>query len=74
MFAADIEKAFDSLEWDYLYGVKVHMRPGTGFLTWTKLLYRDPVGKAASVEPYWTVIGLSAEHGRDVLCHPCSSY
>ncbi|KAJ1214721.1 hypothetical protein NDU88_002339 [Pleurodeles waltl] len=42
VLAIDIEKAFDSLEWDYLYMVLAHMGLGEGFIKWTKLLYADP--------------------------------
>lgn len=40
VFAVDIEKAFDSLEWPYLFHVMAGFGLGDTFIAWTALLYR----------------------------------
>lgn len=43
IFSIDIEKAFDSLEWDFLYAVMARMGPG--FILWVRILYTNPVAR-----------------------------
>ena len=43
--SVDIEKAFDSLEWEYLYEVMAKMKLGEGFINWTRLLYAGPTAR-----------------------------
>ena len=42
VLAVDIKKAFDSLEWRFLYQVMERMNLGVRFGAWTALLYTDP--------------------------------
>ena len=43
--AVDLEKAFDSLEWGFLYATLEKFGLGGGFLGWTRLLYADPTAR-----------------------------
>lgn len=45
IFAVDIEKAFDSLEWAFLFHVMRTMGLGSDFLSWTALLYADSTAR-----------------------------
>ena len=45
VMAVDIEKAFDSLEWEFLYAVLERFGMGGGFLKWTRLLYTNPTAR-----------------------------
>lgn len=39
----DTRKAFDSVEWDYLFGLLEIMGFGPTFISWVKLLYTEPL-------------------------------
>ena len=39
----DFEKAFDSVEWNFLFKTLKHMNFGDNFLKWVKILYTNPV-------------------------------
>ena len=39
ILSIDMEKAFDSLRWDYLFATMTRMGLGTDFIKWTRLLY-----------------------------------
>ena len=41
MFLADFEKAFDKLEWDFLFHTLKFFGFGQDFITWIKILYSD---------------------------------
>lgn len=41
MMMVDFEKAFDSLEWDFLFKTLEHMNFGPCFINWVKLFYND---------------------------------
>ena len=45
MFAVDTEKAFDNLEWDFLYTVMERLQLGQVFVAFTRLLYTDPTDR-----------------------------
>ena len=45
VLAIDLEKAFDSLEWGFLYATMEKFGLRGGFLNWTKLLYTSPVAR-----------------------------
>ena len=38
----DFEKAYDRVNWDYMFQVLDHMGCGGAFTNWVKLLYTDP--------------------------------
>ena len=39
----DFEKAFDSIEWNFMYKVLDKFNFGPSFINWVKLLYNKPV-------------------------------
>ena len=40
-FFADFEKAFDSVDHDFIFKVLKHFNFGSSFINWIKLLYND---------------------------------
>ena len=38
----DFEKAFDSLEWDFIFSTLEKFGFGNDFIQWIKILYNDP--------------------------------
>jgi exonuclease III len=38
----DFEKAFDSIEWEFMYAVMKKMNFGEGYIRWIKTLYKNP--------------------------------
>ncbi|KAJ1118913.1 hypothetical protein NDU88_007100 [Pleurodeles waltl] len=45
VLAVDIEKAFDSLEWAFLYTVMSRLRFGPEYIAWVRLLYTEPTAR-----------------------------
>ena len=41
----DFEKAFDSIEWDFLFKTLEKFNLGCNFIKWTKILYTNPIFK-----------------------------
>ncbi len=39
----DFEKAFDSLEWNFMFSVLKHLNFGPQFIKWVKILYNNPL-------------------------------
>ncbi|XP_078527931.1 uncharacterized protein LOC144802337 [Lissotriton helveticus] len=50
VLSVDIEKAFDSLEWDYLYVVMERFGLGAGYIHWTKVLYAGAMARVSAYE------------------------
>ena len=46
--ALDAEKAFDRLEWDFLFKVLEKYGLGNGFINWVKALYKQPKAKVVT--------------------------
>lgn len=46
----DAEKAFDRIEWPYLFEVLRKFGFGGGFLGWIKRLDTDPIGQIVTVK------------------------
>ena len=43
--AVHMEKAFESLEWDFLYAIMARFRLGAGLQAWTRLLYTNSTAR-----------------------------
>ena len=53
ILSLDQEKAFDRVDWDFLFAVLTHMGFGPSFIHWVKLLYTD-VRSAVLINGYTT--------------------
>lgn len=58
ILALDAAKAFDSLEWDYLWKVLVPFGFGPSFISWVRLLYSKPRAKIKINNEYSEVFQL----------------
>ena len=61
LLSLDAEKAFDRVEWPYLFEILKRYGCGDNFCRWVKLLYN---------EPYLNHLKSNGDVGRDVLCPP----
>uniref|UniRef100_A0A8C5PD18 Reverse transcriptase domain-containing protein n=1 Tax=Leptobrachium leishanense TaxID=445787 RepID=A0A8C5PD18_9ANUR len=45
LLSTDAEKAFDKVDWRYMFGILDEIGVGRGFLAWIKALYRNPTAR-----------------------------
>ena len=62
----DFEKAFDSIEWNFIYCSLEKFNFGNGFITWIKTLYSNP--KACIKNNGWTSDGFNLQRGIRQSC------
>ena len=67
LISLDAQRAFDQIEWSYMFSTLEKFGFGGNFLNWVKILYAKP---EASVITNQILLGYIAEQGRDVPCPP----
>lgn len=67
----DFSKAFDSLEWDFMFGTLKHFRFNESFISWVKALYSDI--QTCVMNNGWVSENFKNSRGirQDVLYQPC---
>lgn len=67
----DAEKAFDRVEWGYLFCTLEVFGLGMDYAAWVKLLYSSHLHQFEPIMITQTFSPFSEALGRDALCPPC---
>ena len=73
MVFLDIEKAFDSVVWDYLWQVMGALGTGPKYIAWVKLLYRKPLARVRTGKLFWRRFSCRRTLGGAAHYPPCYS-
>lgn len=69
LLSLDAEKAFDKVEWPYLFMVLERFGYKNNFLRWIQILYSNPTAEILTKRTYQTIFQLKEDVVKDVPCH-----
>ena len=70
LLSLDQEKAFDRVDWPFLFAPQAEMGFGDNFIRWVKLLYTDVRSSVLSMVTILALLSLPVECVKAVPCPP----
>ena len=70
LLSVDAEKAFDRIEWPFLFAILDRFGIGTAFCNWVRLLYTQPTAEILTNNVISQPFNINRGVRQGALCHP----